>query len=385
MIFRVMHVVPNLVPYGLQNMLAHLVCSIDRKRFEPVVVSLFGATAGGLESTLAAARVRVVHLDKHGGFDAKMYTRLFQIFRQIHPHLVHSHNYVLRYTLPAALLARVPAMTHTIHNVAHKEVDRVGRSIQRVAFRRLVHPVAIAEEVVTTYRQVYGARALTLIPNGIPVETFSRAAPDRESWREREGFRQSDVLYVCVARFFHQKDHATLLKAFAQGPATDSRAKLILAGDGGLQSEVEEQAHGLGIRSRVHFLGRRDDIAGLLAAADVFVLASRWEGNPLAVMEAMAAGLPVVATAVGGVPELLEDAVHGFLVHPGDAPAMSRALLYLMHNPGERARMGQAAAIRARDRFDHRQMVKAYEALYEKLLSKVAGHPHWGEKAEIAI
>jgi sugar transferase (PEP-CTERM/EpsH1 system associated) len=366
---RVVHIVPELVPYGLENMLAHLVCSTDRTRFEPVVISLFGPAEGGLESVLQASGVQVFHLHKHRGFDPRMYVRLFRILKQIRPHIVHSHNYVLRYTLPSALLAGVPAMTHTIHNVAHKEVDRVGQCIQWIAFRGLVHPVAIAQEVVTTYRQVYGPRTLTLIPYGIPVEVFSRAACHRESWREREGFHESDLLYVCVARFFHQKNHSTLIEAFANGPARDPRCKLILAGDGGLQAAVEAQAQSLGIRSQVRFLGRRDDIPDVLAAADVFVLASLWEGSPLSVMEAMAAGRPVIATTVGGVPELLDDGVHGFLVSPGDARALSEAMLHLMRNPGERVRMGSAAAIRARERFDHRQMVKAYEALYQSLLS----------------
>jgi sugar transferase (PEP-CTERM/EpsH1 system associated) len=385
MITRVVHIVPDLVPYGLENMLAHLVCSMNRTRFQPTVISLYGPADGGLEPTLTAAGVKVFHLHKRRGFDGRMYHRLFRTFRQIRPHIVHSHNYVLRYSLPSALLAGVPAMAHTIHNVAHKEVDSVGRCIQRIAFRGLVHPVAIAQEVVTTYRQVYGSRKLTLIPNGIPVEVFSRAASNRESWREREGFSQSDLLYVCVARFFRQKNHVTLIEAFANGPARDRRSKLILAGDGDLRAHIEAQAQSLGIESQVRFLGRRSDIPDLLAAGDVFVLASLWEGNPLSVMEAMAAGRPVIATSVGGVPELLDHAVHGFLVPPGDAHALSKAMLYLMQNPGERLRMGRAAAIRAREKFDHRQMVKAYEALYETLLSKVTDHPYLREKAEIAV
>src|SRR5262249_52098544 len=124
---------------------------------------------------------------------------------------------------------------------------------------------------------------------------------------------------------------------------------------------------------RVTFLGRRSDVPEMLAAADVFVLGSRWEGNPLSVMEAMAAGLPVVVTAVGGVPELVEHGVDGFLIPPGNSTALSEAMQHLHERPGIRSRMGDSAKFHASQKFDSSLMIKAYEDLYDKLLAKLSG------------
>jgi glycosyltransferase involved in cell wall biosynthesis len=134
------------------------------------------------------------------------------------------------------------------------------------------------------------------------VAHYAGAAANRDRWRAQNGFSAADLLFVCVARLYVQKNHKTLVEAFASGLATVAGAKLLLAGDGHLRNEVEAQVQALGLANRVHFLGRRDDIPELLAACDIFSLASLWEGNPLSVMEAMAAGLPCVVTAVGGVP-----------------------------------------------------------------------------------
>jgi len=232
-----------------------------------------------------------------------------------------------------------------------------------------VHPVVIAEAAATSFEQVYRTSRPPLIRNGIDVARYSAAAASRDAWRADNGFSSEDLLFLCVARFYLQKNHKTLLEAFASGPARIPNAKLVLAGDGGLRDEIGRQVRDLGIAGKVHFLGRRADIPEVLAACDVFALASLWEGNPLSVMEAMAAGLPVVVTAVGGVPELVASETQGILVPPGDPQALSTALLRLATDPAMRRAMGLAAAKRAQSEFDDRNMVEAYESLYDELLS----------------
>ena len=120
----------------------------------------------------------------------------------------------------------------------------------------------------------------------------------------------------------------------------------------------------------MHLLGKRDDVARCLAASDIFVMASRWEGNPLAVMEAMASGLPVVGTAVGGVPDLVESGQHGILVPPGEPAALAGAMEFLCRNPETRRSMGAAARERANRQFSLPQMVGAYDALYRTALAR---------------
>jgi glycosyltransferase involved in cell wall biosynthesis len=212
-----------------------------------------------------------------------------------------------------------------------------------------------------------------VIPNGIPTGLYASPQTPRKKWRARTGFGEEDVLFVCVARFAPQKNHALLLKAFAQGPASDPKAHLVLVGEGILQEGLEEQAKNLGLANRVHFLGLRSDIPDVLGATDVFVLSSDWEGNPLSVMEAMASGLPIVSTDAGGVPTLFESGKEGFIVARGDAQALGNSMASLLRDRETRESLGRAAARRAKETFDVSTMVQAYEELYEKLVNLPRG------------
>jgi glycosyltransferase involved in cell wall biosynthesis len=276
------------------------------------------------------------------------------------------------------LFDRVPAMVHTVHNLAEKEVDWSGRLIHRMAFRQGVIPVAVADDVDDSLRRFYDIDGFPLIPNGIPVDAFRKPSTDRDAWREEEGFAAGDVLFVCVARFKPQKNLALLVEAFAQGPALEPRAHLLIVGHGELRRDLEKQIDALGLRENVHVLGVRSDVPALLHAADVFVLSSDWEGNPLSVMEAMAAGTPVISTAVGGVPELVDGGESGLLVPPGDARALGGAMQHLLENSEVRTAMGSASAKRATERFDLRVMTEAYEELYRATVAKSRPLPEDG-------
>ncbi len=366
---RVLHVTPSLVPYGAERVTASLAHGMDRERFETTVVSLFGAQEESLGPVLEQDGIRVMYLNKRPGIDLRMLGRFTRVIDEIRPHVVHTSNYVLRYTLLPSLRHGVPVLVHTLQNVAEREVDLAGRMLQRWAFRSRVHPVSIAEEVSESFERTYALPRPTLIPNAIEVDRYTQAKATRAAWRRKEGLGPDDLLFVCVARLDRQKNHGALLDAFAAGPARHPASKLLLAGDGPMRNELEQRAKHLKIGDRVLFLGRREDISTVLGAADVFTLASLWEGNPLSVMEAMAAGLPVVATAVGGVPELMEHGCHGFLPRAGDVPALASGLLALAQDPAMRRSMGDAAGKRARERFDRHPMIRAYEDLYERLLA----------------
>jgi glycosyltransferase involved in cell wall biosynthesis len=365
---RVLQILPDLVPYGLERVVGSLALLADRSRFEVSVCSLYADQPGSLTADLRAAGVHVEFLDKRRGFDPRMFYRLSALFGRLRPDVVHTHNYVLRYVLPAAWGRRIPVIVHTIHNVADREVDRAGVWLQQRAFRKRVQPVVIAAEAAASFERVYNTPAPPLIMNGIPVARYARDQKRRDAWRAREGFSAADLLSVCVARFYPQKNHRTLIDAFAQGPARLPNSRLLLAGDGDGRPAVEQQVRELGLADRVHFLGRREDVADLLAASDIFALASLWEGNPLSVMEAMAAGLAPVVTAVGGVPELVRSGFQGLVVPPGDAGALADAWLRLATNSEERAEMARSAAAHALETFDEAHMVETYEKLYDRLL-----------------
>jgi glycosyltransferase involved in cell wall biosynthesis len=249
----------------------------------------------------------------------------------------------MRYTLPVARCKAV----HTVHNLASREVEGLGRIVHRIGYRLGVVPVAVADAVADSFEEVYGFRPAT-IANGIDVGRFRR--PEcRSPWRAANGFRDDDVLIVSVARLEPQKNPRLLVDALPEN------CHLLLAGEGSLRPALEGHP-------RVHLLGVRSDLPELLSSCDVFALASDWEGHPIAVMEAMAAGLPIVATSVGGVPEIVADA--GVLVPAGDAKALRAGLEAVLC---ERERYARASRERAAA-FDVRRTVASYAELFERLV-----------------
>ena len=354
---------------GAETVAANLLRTADPEEFEARAISLRGPFGWeGLEETLSQDGIPVWYMGKKRGFDSSVVARIARTLEHFRPHVVHTHTYALRYALPYMLWRRVPAMVHTVHNLAEKEVEWYGRWVHRLAFRRGVLPVAIAREVADSIRRVYGIDEFPLIPNGIPVDTFRSPSIERERWRNIEGFVPTDILFVCVAWLRPQKNPVLLLESFRRGPASDPRAHLLLVGTGALRSELERQIGASGLQERVHLLGTRADVPEILNAADVFVLGSDYEGNPLSVMEAMAAGKPMICTAVGGVPELVE-AGCGLLVPSRNAQALSNAMSHMLENPGARKTMGEKSARRAVERFDLRAMTEAYEDLYRWLMA----------------
>ena len=360
---------------GAEWVAANLLRTTDPEQFDVRAISLRGPFGTKLEKILAEDGIPVWYIGKERGFDPIVLARAARIMEHFRPQVVHTHLFALRYALPYMLYRRVPAMVHTVHNLAEREIEWYGRWVHRLAFRRGVLPVAIASEVADSIRRVYGIDGFPLIPNGIPVDTFHRPSVDRERWRDVEGFAPTDVLFVCVAVLRPQKNPTLLLEAFHRGPASDPRAHLLfagagplIAGAGPLKSKLESQISALSLQGRVHLLGQRADVPEILNATDVFVLSSDYEGNPLSVMEAMAAGKPMICTAVGGVPELVEDGC-GLLVPPRNAQALSNAMSRMLENPSARKSMGEKSARRAVERFDLRVMTEAYEDLYRWLIA----------------
>lgn len=369
-LIRVLHVVPSLRPDGAERIAVHTVMGLDRQRFAPFVISISRPIPSDLERTLEDAGVQVWYLGKGGGFDPRTYRLLHEAFRACRPHVLHTHLDVVRYTLPAMIYWKPQLTVHTVHNVAKHEMEWHGRLLQRIAYRRGVVPIAVSQEVAKTVLQLYRLKACGVIRNGIPIQVYRAPKISRLEWRVVHGFAQQDILFVCVARLSRQKNHGLLLQAFARAWAVDQRARLVLIGTGPLGARLKAEARRLDVADRVNFMGRRTDIPELLGAMDVFVLSSDWEGNPVALMEAMAAGLPVISTAVGGVPELFDDGVEGIMVRPGDAFGLSDAMLSLCRSDARRA-MGAAASLRAQTKFDVSEMVRAYEEVYSRAPSGI--------------
>lgn len=358
---------------GAERLVVHLVEHLPRERFAPVCVCLESALGTHYEAQVRAAGVPLYFLGKGASASGGVLRQMSALFRQYRPAVVHTHIIGLNYAYPLMLRYRTPAGVHTVHSLAPREKGvRVGAWVRTLAFRYRVGgvvPVAVADEVRTSIQQVYGYPDPPLIPNGIPTDAYAPDAGIRTQWRAAHGIEPDAIVLTHIGRFAPPKNHALLIEAFAR-VRSDGPLYLLLVGGGDLESAVREQVAGLGLGARVRFLGVRSDVADILRASDVFVLSSRVEGNPMSVMEAMAAGLPVVSTAVGGVPELVRDGETGLLVPSEDVGALAGALQALVDDGVRRRALGAAARQHAVAHFDIRHTVQGYARLYERLLRR---------------
>ena len=365
-------VIPTLTPAGAERVVVHLLQYHDRTKYQPVCICLGNPVGSHYEEIVSALNIPLHFLGKGDKADWGVYRRLDALFRQYRPAIVHTHLLGLNYAYPLMLKYRTPVRVHTFHSLAWREIGvRVGKWVRTLAFRYRIGrviPVAIADEVARTIEQVYGYKNPPVIPNGIPVDEYAPDPEKRARFRATYGVEPDALVIVHVGRFVELKNHALLLRAFAQLRG-EQPLYLWLVGDGELRGAMEQLARELGVAARVRFWGVRSDVADILNAADVFTLPSKYEGNPMSVMEAMAAGLPVVATAVGGVPELVLQGATGLLVPNENEQALFQALQTLIAAPDLRATMAAQARQVALERFDARQMTHAYESLYESILA----------------
>lgn len=373
---RVVQVIPAFTIGGGEWMATYLAAHLDHERFESHLISLHPPRQSPMEDYLRSHGIPVHSLHKRRGFDARAYPALVRLLRQLKPDIVHTHQTVGRYVYPACIFARPRLIVHTLHNVALGEIEeRWARCLQAWAYRFGVLPISIAEEVSRTFRREYKREPAALIPNGIPTARYVANPAARQAWREREAIAPETVLLVCVAALREQKNHALLLRAYVRLGDAAANTLLLLVGapdptNPAYAESLHQLAQELGIAARVRFLGARSDVPAILNASDIFVLASHYEGNPLSVMEAMAAGLTSVCTAVGGVPELIQQERTGLLVPPGDEASLANALRRVIEDADLRMQLGRAARAYACEHFDIHVMVRAYESLYiEKILA----------------
>jgi len=364
---RVLQVIPDLGMGGAERMLLNLVGNLDRERYELAVVSFFDAQGTAHERELTASGIAAFYLGKRLGFDERMFARIRSVMREWLPDIVHTHRAALQYVLGAVDGPLRRRVLHTVHTVASRETGAAGRLANWAAFHLGVAPVAICGFIATSITRSYGIAPRAIIPNGIPVARFSRPTLSPAEWRRANAIPERAVVFACVARLAAPKNIPALLEAFAALERSD--ATLVLAGDGPLRAQLEDEARGHGLADSVRFLGTRLDVPELLAASDVFVLPSSWEGHPLSVMEAMAAGRAVVATNVGGVAELVKHDETGLLVDSNDVRGLASAMRAMAEKRELRERLGREAGRVAAESLDVSLMAERYDALYQDLLT----------------
>ena len=354
---------------GAETQLVRLATRLKARGWNVHVVSMLPPQA--YVGDLQRAGISVVSLGMRRGIpDPKALFRLVFILRREKPQLLTTFMYHANLLgRVAGRLAGVPVVVSSIRNERFGGTlrDRIMRVTDSLADVTTVNSHLAGQAIVR--RGVVPAKKLRVIPNGLDTARFVWSPDLRKHVREALGVDEGSFLWLAVGRLEQQKDYPNLLEAFVRVVRERSEAALRIAGEGPLRPALEGTVRRLGLEQRVIFLGVRADVPRLLAAADAFVLASAWEGLPNVVMEAMAAGKPVVATRVGGVPELVEHGKSGFLVPPKDPEALAVAMLRLMALSDEtRARMGEAGQAHVRANYELERVVDKWEALYQELL-----------------
>lgn len=372
------HVVYRFDVGGLENGVVNLLNRMPRERYRHVVITLTDATA--YRQRVTRSDVEFIELHKAPGHGAKLLPRLVALFARLRPAIVHTRNLAaLEATLPA-WLARVPVRIHGEHGRDIGDLDgsnRTYRMVRRVYRPFVDHYVALSRDLEQYLIERIGVRAsrVTNIVNGVDLESF----------RPRSGARPASCpfadpgLWLCgtVGRLQPVKNQTLLAHAFARAltgnPALRSRMRLVIVGDGPARAEIESILERAGVAGLAWLPGARDDVADILRMLDVFALPSLAEGISNTILEAMATGLPVVATDVGGNAELVEAGMTGRVIPSGDVAALADALAQYADAPESARRHGLAGRARAERLYGIDTMVAQYDALYERLLARSRG------------
>jgi sugar transferase (PEP-CTERM/EpsH1 system associated) len=361
---RVAHVVHSLSVGGIENGLVNLVRGLPPGRFRHTVIVMTetGAMAGRLPG-----EVDVWILGKRAGLDLSAVGRLTRLLWRARPHIVHSRNWGAIDAVLAARLAGVPCVIHGEHGRAITDLH--GLSPRRNRARRVLAPlvdrfVTVSFDLRRWLVDVVGIadRKVTTIHNGVDTTRF--CDDNREEARRALGVPDHAFVVGTVGRLDPVKDQLGLLEAFARLGDRHPAAVLVVVGDGPLQTALATRIQQPDLAGRVRLLGERHDVPRLLKAFDLFVLPSLGEGLANTLLEAIATGLPVVATRVGGNPEVVADGVNGRVVPAGDPLVLADAIGTYLDDPVLRTLHGKASRERAVEYFNLPRMATAYGELY---------------------
>jgi len=368
------HVVYRFDVGGLENGVVNLVNHLPSDAYRHAIVALTEVT--DFRERIRRDDVQFFSLHKRSGHAFRLYPRLFKLFRGLAPAIVHTRNLAALEASVPAWLAGVPARVHGEHGRDVGDLDGSNRTYRRV--RRVYRPfvtqyVALSKDLADYLRGPIGIAPARIaqIYNGVDTTRFA-PAPDHRLPLEGCPFTSADLWLVgTVGRMKDVKDQVTLAKAFVvavrRHPAGE-RMRLVVAGSGPLRDSVERVLADAGLREHAWLPGERTDVPEILRRLDCFVLPSLAEGVSNTILEAMASGIPIVATRVGGNPELVDDGVTGRLVPPSEPESMASAILGYFNDPATARRHGRAARQVAVKRFSLERMVKDYLSLYDGIL-----------------
>lgn len=304
---KIVQVMPEFGLAGAETMCENLTYELIKLGHEVIVISMYDYHSA-ITERLEKSGIDVRYLGKKPGLDIAIIPRIKKILKEVSADVVHTHLYCAQYAVPAAMLAGVKHRIHTVHNVAEKENGKLARKLNKFFFKHChLIPVALSELIRDSIVKEYGINKdkIPVIYNGIDL---SKCLP-KTDYSIYGNFK---ILHI--GRFSEQKNHVGLLKAFKLFHDNHSDSELWLIGDGEKKIEIERYVAENNLDKSVKFLGLQSNVYGYLHDADMFTLPSNYEGVPMTLIEAMGTGLPIVATAVGGIPDMLSNNKNALLV-----------------------------------------------------------------------
>jgi sugar transferase (PEP-CTERM/EpsH1 system associated) len=369
---RILHFIDSLGIGGTENGLANVIEG-TRGRIEHIVACV--RQAGAVADRLRAGGTEVIVLGKTDGNDVRLPLRMMRLCRQLSPDIVHTRNWGTIEGIVAARLTRVRVVIHGEHG--REAADPEGKNRLRNRTRRLLAP--LANRVVTVSEQLrrwlvsdvgIAGDKIALLRNGVDVHRFQPLGKDRAVRRAAYGLGPSDIVAGTVGRLDPVKNQLALLEALAVLRGEHRDLRVLIVGDGPERAALQRAVVERRLDGAARLLGMRDDVPELLGLMDLFVLPSVAEGLCNTMLEAMAAGLPVIATAVGGNPELVADGRSGQLIAPLDPNALAQAIARYATDPNLRRQHGTAGRARAVEEFALDAMVARYAEMYEREVGK---------------
>jgi glycosyltransferase involved in cell wall biosynthesis len=375
---HIVHGVHSLDVGGLERIVVDLIRMGRRAGHRISVICL--ERPGTLGTTAEAQGATVISLGKPPGRTPEIIRSASARLAELRPHILHTHTIgALWYLGPAARSVGRIAVLHTEH------IDNVGKAEgwrSKIKTRLLWNRAGrysdrfccVSDDIARSARRwcTIPRSKLDTVLNGIETEKYTDRT-ERSAIRQEMGIPEGARVVGTVGRLNEVKRQDLLLRSVATPGAGLDDVRVLIVGDGPEREALQKLAHNLGIAERVHFAGYQPAPERYLAAMDVFALTSRLEGLPLAMLEAWAAGLPVVASAVGGVPKVVMHGVSGLLFPNGDLAALTASLKRFFADPEEAARMAVAGTVTVRERFSLQRMASEYEARYRQLCLTIPG------------
>lgn len=354
---KIIQVIPAFRLAGAETMCENLCVALKNAGQTVIAVSLY-AEQTAITQRLSENGIHIVFLGKKPGFDPSIFVKLIKLFKKEQPDVVHTHIYASKYALPAATIAGVKKKVHTVHNMAQKEQGNIGKKINAYMYRHCgVIPVALSQEVKKSIHDIYDLPddAIPTIYNGINlVKCIPKITYNISEY--------CNILHI--GRFMDVKNHEMLIRAFAKLTAKHDDLRLQMIGEGELQQSMQKLVNSLSISDKVEFLGLQSDVYPYLHEADIFCLPSKYEGIPMTLIEAMGTGLPIIASNVGGIPDMLIGNQDALLVRP-DEDEIVEAMEVLYSDVNLRKKLGLAAKEHSRT-FSDKTMASEYIQVYEK-------------------